>query len=104
MYKYVFIKVREFDDVPIICKKSSGEELKTGYLYIRTVNANSVPITAPGINNVEEMRNLVDLAITKRSDRLLEQIRKLVQKEPITEKVGFDNNYKKEYTEVKKDF
>ena len=77
--KYVFIIVKEFKNVPVICKRnSSNEELKISQIYIRTDSAKSVPIRSQEIDSVAEMRGLIDLALAKQGEELLSKIRKIV--------------------------
>lgn len=82
--KFVVINVLEFKDIPIICKKaanstkdSSKTILKLGGVYIRTEKATSVLVPTS-----EEMRDLVNRAVLKRSDQLLSTIRTLLQGNP----------------------
>lgn len=82
--KLVVIDVSEFSDVPIICKKDTNSSkessrliLKSGALYIRTDKATSVQVPS-----VEEMRELLNRAMLKRSDQLLETIEGLFKGNP----------------------
>lgn len=69
--EFVVITVEEFREIPVICKKSftppsdqrSKPCLREGAVYIRTANAESAPL-----RSVEEMRELIGLAVTKRLD------------------------------------
>jgi predicted HTH transcriptional regulator len=82
--KFVVVSVLEFKDIPIICKKAanSGKKpsetiLKLGGVYVRTEKASSVLVPTS-----EEMRDLVNRAVLKRSDQLLSTIRTLVKGNP----------------------
>jgi|SRR3989339_1284635 len=103
--KYIFIIVKEFKNIPIICKKNSSNnsELKNGCVYIRTDSAKSIPITSQGIESVTEMRKLLDLAITKQKEELLENIRRIVGTEP-KYAVSAEQLYQKEKQIVEKEF
>jgi hypothetical protein len=85
--KFVVINVLEFKDIPIICKKAANSSkdpsktiLKLGGVYIRTDKATSVLMPTS-----EEMRDLVNRAVLKRSDQLLSTIRTLLQGNPPAE-------------------
>lgn len=71
--EYVVLTVREFQDIPILCKKpytSSGNVvLKEGACYVRSRRK---PETAE-IATQEDMRDLLDLATEKRLRRYLSQ-------------------------------
>ncbi|MGA9158080.1 MAG: ATP-binding protein [Candidatus Sulfotelmatobacter sp.] len=85
--KFVVINVLEFKDIPIICKKAANSSkdssktiLKLGGVYIRTEKATSTIVPTS-----EEMRDLVNRAVLKRSDQLLSTIRTLLQGNPPVE-------------------
>jgi hypothetical protein len=74
----VLLRVAEFENEPIVCIKDCHDEknglaLRAGSIYVRTPDARSAPIESG-----EEMRALLDLAVQKRGDVLLGQIRGLV--------------------------
>lgn len=86
--KFVVISVLEFKDSPVICKKAANSSsnpsktiLKLGGIYIRTEKATSVLVPT-----AEEMRDLINRAMLKRSDQLLSTIRTLLKGSPPTEK------------------
>jgi len=59
--KYVLIQVEEFENMPIICKKSCGEIIHNGTIYIRSKSkpeSIAVPTNA-------EMHEVIDIAIDK---------------------------------------
>jgi predicted HTH transcriptional regulator len=65
-YKYkdqdfILINIEEFIDVPILCKKNYGDLLRAGACYVRTRRK---PETTE-IPSITDMRDLIDLAITK---------------------------------------
>ncbi len=75
----MLLRVDEFADEPIVCTKdlhdASGKTwiLRAGSIYVRTPDARCV-----AIDSGEAMRGFLDLAVQKRGDALLHQIRKLV--------------------------
>jgi hypothetical protein len=84
---FVVIAVSEFHDVPVICTKqyevpSPGKGpkvlLRKGAVYVRTANAESAPLSS-----VEEMRQLVGLATTKRADQMLAMFQAMMKGRPL---------------------
>jgi hypothetical protein len=74
---FVVIDVREFSDVPIICKADAASSnnrqiLKRGGLYTRTDKPSSELVCTP-----EQMRDLMARSMMKRSDQLLRTIQGL---------------------------
>lgn len=63
---FIVITVREFDEVPVICKKD-GVELRRGAIYTRTRAGR--PQSAP-ISNERDMREIIDLAVDKGNQKL----------------------------------
>ena len=59
--KFVIIRVLEFDDVPVLCKRDYPEVLREGACYVRTRRK---PETAE-IPTQAEMRDLLELATVK---------------------------------------
>jgi hypothetical protein len=71
---FVTIEVPEFNDVPIICKADANDAnsrqiLRRGATYIRTNRAASEVVP-----DAEAMRDLMNRAVVKRSDELLNMI------------------------------
>jgi len=58
---YVVLEIKEFDQVPILCKKDYPEVLRKGACYVRSRRK---PETTE-IPTQEDMRDLIDLAIVK---------------------------------------
>ncbi len=75
--KFVIIKVREFDSVPTICRKSKQfgdkEKLKKGAIYYRSNSKNE---SAP-ISSDEDMRELITLAVNKGVAQEIKLLREL---------------------------
>ncbi|MCK4874177.1 MAG: ATP-binding protein [Phycisphaerales bacterium] len=86
-HEYVVILVREFDDLPVVCKKNSGEILKAGAFYVRPRNmACSRPV-----ESASEMRDLLDLAAEHRTRKLLETMRRVGASSTLEEVSPFDD-------------
>jgi Putative DNA-binding domain len=103
--KLVAINVLEFKDVPIICKKAANSSkepsktiLKLGGVYVRTEKATSVLVPTS-----EEMRDLVNRAVLKRSDQLLSTIRTLLKGNPPGDESEI-KQYDREIKEARKYF
>lgn len=67
---YVVLRVSEFDDIPVLCKKPYPHVLRQGACYVR-------PRRKPETTEVptqEDMRDLLDLAAVKRLRKYLEQV------------------------------
>lgn len=89
--QFLVIAVSEFHDVPVICTKQyelsvAGKPpkvlLRKGAVYVRTANAESAPLSS-----VEEMRQLIGLATTKRADQMLGMFQAMLKGRPLlTEK------------------
>ena len=66
--QYVVIEVEEFSDIPILCKRAFDDVLRDGACYVRTrrkPETTEIPTHA-------EMRDLLDLAVEKRSRQALD--------------------------------
>jgi hypothetical protein len=72
---FLVISVDEFDDVPIVCKKTgpTGSKLVEGEVYIRPPG---VPRTIR-VQQAEQMHDLLESAAEKRARRILETSRRL---------------------------
>lgn len=88
----VLISVPEFKDVPIICKKAANSSkdpskviLKLGGIYIRTEKASS-----EAVPSAEEMRDLMNRALLKRGDQLLNMIQSLLKGGPASQGTEID--------------
>lgn len=66
--KFVVLEIREFVDIPIICKKD-GPDLTRSTIYYR--NIDKKPESAP-ISNSYDLRNLIELAAIKMMRRMRE--------------------------------
>jgi predicted HTH transcriptional regulator len=66
--KFLVIEIREFIDIPIICKKD-GAGLTRATIYYR--NIDKKPESAP-ISNSYDLRNLIELAAIKMTKKMRE--------------------------------
>lgn len=67
--QYVLILVKEFRDVPVICRRNS-RDTNAGVIYYR--NRNRRPESAP-VSNSYDMREIIELATVKLMRRMREQ-------------------------------
>ncbi|MHC4259494.1 MAG: RNA-binding domain-containing protein [Planctomycetota bacterium] len=71
--KYLVIRVHEFGESPIVCKKEYFGELRRGALYVRPLGK----AESREVQSAEEMRDLLDLAAEKKTRNFLHQIRRV---------------------------
>lgn len=93
------IDIGEFLEIPIICKKDFQTKdnkhiLKRGHIYIRTNKA-----TSESINTPEQMRDLLGRAIIKKSDELLDNIRRLIKGKPMKITEEYQKKFQEEIEE-----
>ncbi len=100
---FVVIAVSEFHDVPMICTKQyelAGKPpkvlLRKGAVYVRTANAESAPLSS-----VEEMRQLVGLATTKRADQMLAMFQAMMKGRPLLAETPHEELFEAEREEVR---
>jgi hypothetical protein len=103
-HTFIVIAVSEFHDVPVICTKQyevslSGKGtkvlLRKGAVYVRTANAESAPLSA-----VEEMRQLIGLATTKRADQMLAMFQAMMKGRPLLAEKPHEELFATERDEV----
>ena len=70
---HIVVRVEEFLDIPVLCKRAYDDVLRDGACYVRTRRK---PETSE-IPNQTEMRDLLDLAINKGVNRDLERARRV---------------------------
>ena len=63
--EHIVIKIFEFTDIPVICKKES-EDTKAGTIYYRN---NNRKVESAAVSNTHDMRNLIELATIKMMQR-----------------------------------
>ncbi len=57
--QFIVIEVKQFDELPVICKRDSGSCLRKGALYVRRLGGRIETVEVPSHN---EMRELTDRA------------------------------------------
>lgn len=101
--KYVvIIDVPEFEELPVICKNNLHSKddrliLQEGQIYIRTEKA-----TTEIISSSEQMREFLNRAIRRKSNELLENIKKLIEGKSLIYNQGSRERYKLEIVEYSK--
>jgi predicted HTH transcriptional regulator len=69
--KLVILRVHEFEEIPVLCKRQFDTVLRKGACYVRSVNkAESAEVATQ-----EDMRELIELATEKRLRRFVAQAR-----------------------------
>ncbi len=69
---FVLIQVMEFDEIPIICKKSYGNIIHNGKIYVRSKGKpESIPIPSQS-----EMREIIENAIDKGVRKFLQRMQR----------------------------
>lgn len=105
--QFIVIAVSEFHDVPVICSKqfevsSTGKTakvvLRKGTVYVRTANAESAPLSS-----VEEIRQLIGLATTKRTDQMLGMFQAMMKGQPLLKERPHDELFEAELETVQSD-
>lgn len=99
--KAVVIDVPEFSEIPIVCKQSANlssntEALKKGAVYVRTKDCSSEPIST-----ADEMRSILAIGLTRKSDELLGLIQKLITGKPLQETIEVKQLYEEEVAEAR---
>ena len=72
--RYVIIRVNEFDEIPVICKRSYPNVLQEGTIYTRTMGGRPESIPVP---SQTEMREIIRMAVTKGVRRRFEEMREV---------------------------
>jgi predicted HTH transcriptional regulator len=70
---YVLIVVKEFEDIPILCKKDYPSDLRRGGCYVRSRRKTETTEIA----TQEDMRELLDLAAEKRLRKFISQAQRV---------------------------
>lgn len=96
--KYIVIQVREFEELPVICKKDGVENLNEGEIYIRTRRK----YESAKVPSQTEMREILDLAVDKaiRKFRGKLSILGMEKLSPKDEKEESENKFKEQRREV----
>jgi len=69
---FLVVQVREFEEFPIVCKKS-GTEIRKGAFYIRPLGK---PETRE-VHEANELREVLNIAVEKNTRKLLTQFKKV---------------------------
>lgn len=72
--RYVIIRVKEFDEIPVICKRSYPRILNEGIIYTRSIGGRPQSIPVP---SQTEMREIVRMAVMKGVRRWFEQTKEI---------------------------
>jgi hypothetical protein len=68
--KFVIITVKEFDEIPVICRKSGkSDNLQEGQIYIRP---KSGTVSTRKVQTYSEMKELVELAVIKQARKFMQ--------------------------------
>ena len=96
--KYVLIKVEEFGEIPVLCKKAYEGVLRVGACYVRTRRK---PETSE-LPTQTEMRELLDMATEKGVRRYLDQLRRLgiISIAPVTTEAANEGLFNQELGEL----
>ncbi len=108
---YVALVVREFSEVPTICRQSADAQvgpsnpkvktvLRGGSVYVRTEGAQTVEIDSERL-----MKELLELAVRRKGDHLLRQISDLIPTQlRSAESTSADNPYANDILAARQDF
>ena len=69
----LIMSIREFESEPVVCKRDYNKDLRRGIIYIRPIGK---PETRP-IQNAEELRELLDIAVEKKMRRFAGQVEQI---------------------------
>lgn len=79
--EFLIISIHEFESEPVICKRTYNKDLRMGTIYIRPIGK---PETR-AIQNAEELRELLDIAVEKKMRRFAGQINRIFGSIPSTQ-------------------
>jgi len=86
----IVITVREFEEVPVICKRA-GSILKKGAIYVRTKHRRPESAPVPDSNH---MREIIDLAVDKKFIKEQKRLKKLGYEPTVTDEQKFEDQIK----------
>ena len=95
--QFLLIEVREFDEIPVLCKRAHSDLLREGACYVRTSRK---PETSE-LPTQTEMRELLGLATEKGVRRYIEQLERLgiIALPSVTLQVEDDHSFNEELGE-----
>lgn len=70
--QFIIIQVKEFDEIPVICKKD-GTDLRNGAMYARSRTKNE----SAEVSSQSEMREIMDMAVDKGVRKFLTRSRRI---------------------------
>jgi len=70
--KFIVIEVKEFDDIPIVCKKDYDDVLHAGNIYVRS-KGKPESIAIPSDT---EMRELIEIAVDKGVSKYVQRLQR----------------------------
>lgn len=73
-HKFLCIQIREFDDIPIVCKKNGNEGLMEGSVFIRPPAGRA---RTTRVMDASQMHDLIELAAEKRARYILNVSRRV---------------------------
>jgi hypothetical protein len=77
--KYVWIQVQEFEEIPVICRKSYADILRGGKMYTRTRRR----FESAEVPGAAEMREVMEMAVEKGIRAFLERARRAGVESPM---------------------
>lgn len=69
---FVVIQVEEFEELPVICKRNGGENLRQGAIYTRSRRRHETS----EVRDQSEMREIIEMAVEKGLRKLLTRIQR----------------------------
>ncbi len=104
--RYVIVTIEEFSDVPILCTKSLDNPadpkrplLKKNTIYVRNANAESAPL-----QTVDEFRELIGLATSKRAQEMYSVFEGMLKGKPILPPPDDKLRYEEEVAGIEEGF
>jgi predicted HTH transcriptional regulator len=99
---FVVIQVKEFDELPVICKKTG--KLKSGEIYLREGAIYTRPrgkVETSEIRTQTGMREVIDLAVDKNLRRLVDRMERIGITKPISPEFSDEERFNNQLGEVK---
>jgi predicted HTH transcriptional regulator len=96
--RFILIKVKGFDDIPVICKRSCGDIIHEGKIYVRS-KGKPESIAVP---TETEMREIIEIAVDKSVSKFVERLQRTgiwAPKEQTTE-IDDEEEFKKQRADL----
>lgn len=71
--EFLVIKVEEFEMSPVVCKKTYGNELREGDVFVRPVGQ----VRTTRLNNAKDIDDVLELAAEKRAKRIIQTAKRI---------------------------